>query len=283
MKPDQCSPLLRLAGLCMLLIFSSCKRDHSNVPDPIPTPAPDPAPVIGTILKPVSDTVTAGVYGYYISMPSNYNETTTKYPLLIYMPGTGQFGNGSIDLPLLLKDGPAQLAEEKRLPGTFTVKGQTFSMLILTPQLKYWINDAGLKDCIAYAMKKYRVDSSRIYMSGLSSGGIITTDFASTNADKLAAIVPMAGISGDWQTTPKCQLVAAGKLPVWEFHSEDDPQISINDARGYINKINSFSPLYPAKITVWPNGGHDAWTRAIEPGYRENGMNIYEWMLQYHR
>jgi hypothetical protein len=70
---------------------------------------------------------------------------------------------------------------------------------------------------------------------------------------------------------------------VWAFHSEDDPQINVTMAKAFTSKINSFKPDIPAKLTVWPTGGHDAWTRAIEPMYKENGMNIYEWMLQYHR
>jgi len=36
-------------------------------------------------------------------------------------------------------------------------------------------------------------------------------------------------------------------------------------------------------MTLWPTGGHDAWTQASDPEYREEGMNIYEWMLQYKR
>ena len=44
---------------------------------------------------------------------------------------------------------------------------------------------------------------------------------------------------------------------------------------------SSENPINPPKLTIWPSGGHDAWTRAVNPDYKENGKNIYEWMLQY--
>jgi hypothetical protein len=34
-------------------------------------------------------------------------------------------------------------------------------------------------------------------------------------------------------------------------------------------------------MTLWPTGGHDAWTKATDPTYKENGLNMYEWLLQF--
>jgi len=53
-----------------------------------------------------------------------------------------------------------------------------------------------------------------------------------------------------------------------------------------VEPFDGFKSAVPAKYTeLLPFGdnGHDAWTKATDPDYRENGMNIYEWMLQYHR
>jgi hypothetical protein len=50
--------------------------------------------------------------------------------------------------------------------------------------------------------------------------------------------------------------------------------------------LDSFHPAIPPRLTEFePMGllGHDAWTRATDPHYRENNKNIYEWMLSYHR
>ena len=267
--------------VCISAFFLTGCKKNDLAPDPEPAPPP-PAPLT-TVLVPVTTPVVPGVNGYYISMPSNYHQTTEKYPLLIYIPGGGQFGNGPIDLPLLLKAGPAELADEKRLPATFKVNGHTYSLLVFTPQLKWWPATSLINDCIDFVKANYRVDSTRIYLSGLSLGGILTCDFAGEFPNKLAAILPMAGVPADYVSSNACQQIAAGNLPVWAFHSADDTQIEVTSAIGFKNRINSFNPAIQARLTVWPNGGHDAWTKAIEPGYRENGLNIYEWMLQYHR
>ena len=238
---------------------------------------------VTSVLKPVTFPVNSAIGGYYVAQPSNYDQTTERYPLLIFIPGAGQFGNGSIDLPLLLKDGPTQLVDEKRFPGVFKVNNKTYSFIVFTPQPKHYPSINDIADCIEYAKKTFRVDTSRIYLSGLSIGGVETTNLAAAIPTKLAAIVPMGGVFLDYASTNKCAAIAASSLPVWAFHSENDPLINISGARGFIAKLNSFSPSVPGRLTVWPNGGHDAWTRAVEPNYKENGMNIYEWMLQYNR
>jgi hypothetical protein len=38
-----------------------------------------------------------------------------------------------------------------------------------------------------------------------------------------------------------------------------------------------------AKKTIFLVNGHDAWTTTYDPSYKENGLNVYEWMLQFSR
>lgn len=266
---------------CFVTILLSCSKKNGGEEMPAP-PKPTPAPLTMQ-QKPFTANIGNNIGGYYVAKPSNYDSTTTRYPLIIFLTGAGQYGNGSIDLPSLLNDGPAQLIDEKKFPASFTVNGQTFSFIVFTPQFKNIASVLNVKECIAFAKTAYRIDTTRIYLSGLSVGGELA---ANTGADiplQLAAIVPLAGVSQDYATSNKCQVLATNNLPVWAFHSQDDPIYLIATATGFVNKINSFNPAIRSKITVWPSGGHDAWTRAIEPAYKEGGMNIYEWMLQYKR
>jgi predicted peptidase len=199
------------------------------------------------------------------------------------MHGAGQFGNGSTDLSLLLKDGVGQVINDKKFPGSFTVNGQAHSFIVLMPQVKNFPGAMEISDCIELAKKTWRIDASRIYLSGLSAGSMASCDYAADNTLKVAALVPMAGVPADYASTNKCQKMAAGDLPVWVFHSQDDPQVNVALAKGFVSKMSSLNPHIPPRLTIWPNGGHDAWTRAVDPSYKENGLNIYEWMLQYHR
>lgn len=114
-------------------------------------------------------------------------------------------------------------------------------------------------------------------------GGSLTCDLAGEAPRKLAAIVPMAGVSNDFTSNEKCRQIATHQLPVWAFHSQDDAQFPVAKVREFVEKVNSFSPVVKAKATIWPGGGHDSWTRALNPQYKEDGRNIYEWMLQFQR
>jgi predicted peptidase len=269
-----------IAAVLFFTTLCACSKDDSNpeVAPPKPTPAP-----ITMEQRPFSANIGNNIGGYYVAKPSNYDSISTRFPLIIFLTGAGQYGNGSIDLPSLLNDGPAQLLDEKRFPASLTVNGQTFSFIVFTPQFRNIASVLNVKECIAFAKTNYRVDTTRIYLSGLSIGGELAADAGAEIPSQLAAVVPLAGIPQDYATTNKCQVLANNNLPVWSFHSQNDPIYPVAMATGFINKINSFNPATRSKITVWPSGGHDAWTRAIEPAYKEGGMNIYEWMLQYKR
>ena len=74
---------------CIILCFlSACKKEtgcnHS-------TTVSDSVQIV---LTGVTHSVNERIAGYYVGLPSNYYETNQTYPLLVYMPGAGQFGNG---------------------------------------------------------------------------------------------------------------------------------------------------------------------------------------------
>ncbi len=127
----------------------------------------------------------------------------------------------------------------------------------------------------------YRIDISRIYVTGLSLGGGATWSVGAKYATKIAAIVPICGSSSPVEA--RAEAISSANLPVWAFHNADDPAASVSKTQNYVQLVNSFKPAIKAKMTIWAHGGHDAWTKATSPDYRENGMNMYEWMLQYHR
>lgn len=79
--------------------------------------------------------------------------------------------------------------------------------------------------------------------------------------------------------------MAVADLPVWATHNQQDPQVPVSNTNGYIDYINN-DPQPPtplAKKTIFPVEGHDAWTKTYDPAYEENGLNVYEWMLQFTR
>ena len=263
---------------------TSCQKEN-DLPGQIVTPGSG-SPAAGEItmtLRAVTQKINNRIGGYYVGLPSNYQQTSQTFPLLVYMHGAGQIGNGTSDLPQLLKDGTGKLLHENKFPATITVEGATHSFIVIMPQVNSFPGASDVNATIAMARKAWRIDPSRIYVSGLSAGSMASCDFAAEAPGQVAALVAMAGVSSDYAVTDKCQKIVSGNVPLWAFHSVDDPQVNVVVTKGYVDKINSLHPRVTPRLTLWPNGGHDAWTRALDPGYRENGMNIYQWMLQFKR
>jgi len=265
----------------ILLIFIStivsCKKESADeafgnaANNTIETKAP--------IQKPISYNVNANIGGYQEALPALYDSTTKKYPLLIFIHGIGELGNGISDLWMAGNIGTPGLIKQGKFPPNFSTKGNNFSFIVVSPQFKTWPSSDDVNAMIDYAISKYRIDISRIYVSGLSMGGGATWEFAAAYNNRIAAIAPICGASG--LNDQKAQKIAQGGIAVWAFHNQDDGTVSVNNSINNVNKINAFSPAVAARITLWPSGGHDAWTKATDPDYRENGLNMYEWMLQF--
>jgi len=268
-------------SLTIIMFSVACKKNADVQPVIALPPVTDYNIIAETsppVLTPNILSLNANTGGFYSAVPFNYNKTTKSYPLLITVHGGGQYGNGALDLPLLLNDGIPQLLDEKIFPADFLVGGAHYSFIIMAPQLKQFPVAQDIKDVIDYAKKKYRIDTSRIYLSGLSNGGAASCLVAGTYANEIAALVP---VSGEFNYDPVCSSLAKNKVAIWNFHNNNDPVIDISSATGFIAAVNSFSPLIAPRLTIFEANVHDAWTKAISPKYKENNMNIYEWMLQY--
>jgi len=261
------------------VILAGCKKDNSLSAAQLADSLPETAPAVQTA---VNANVSARIGGFYKAMPARYDSTTKKYPLLVFLHGVGETGNGTTDLSRLLVNAVPKLLNSKIFPAQFTVNGQNFSFIVINPQFKEWPQPADVNAMIDYAVANYRVDQSRIYVAGLSMGGGNTWDYGVAYASRVAAIVPICGAS--WPSKEQLGNIAKANLPVWAFHNNDDGTVGVNTTISNVDNINSFNPAILAKKTIWPSGGHDAWTRATNPATKEcDGKNMYEWMLQYTR
>ncbi len=231
---------------------------------------------------------------YYEHLPDDYNSTTDLYPVIIFLHGSGEVGNG--DPSQLIKvaaNGPPKQIKNDVFPKSITLNGKTFKFIVISPQLNtqysgvYW-NVNYIASVFSYVKRNYRVDPSRIYLTGLSLGGGGVWDYASSNpkiADSLAAIAPVCGAStGD---AYRAGVIAKSKLPVWAFHGESDGTVPIKQSVDWVNQINSAADSALAKLTRYPNVGHNSWDHAYDLNYnQDNGYaqeNLYTWLLQHQR
>lgn len=161
------------------------------------------------------------------------------------------------------------------------MQGAGYPFLLAAPQLKnrqaYFVNflDTLLDELEA----SYAVDSERIYLTGFDSGAMATWDYAMRRAERLAAIVPIAGATTEALANPLGQepeaVLRIGHLPVWAFHGAKDEvaPLAVSQALVEVLVAMDFHP----RFTVYPDLGHDIWREA----YGESGL--VQWLLSKRR
>jgi DNA-binding beta-propeller fold protein YncE/predicted esterase len=187
-----------------------------------------------------------------------------KYPLIISLHGIGERGS---DLWKVKGEGLPKILDGKN----------TFPFIVVSPQCpsttEWYYNDGvqqKLDNLIDSLTSRYPVDTNRIYLTGLSMGGIGTLDLAIRYPGRFAALIPVAfRIEDGWD------LCKIKDIPMWAFHGEKDNIIPYSKAQTVINILiacggnpafTSYSDLY-----------HDSWTRTY------NNPEIFEWLLKQNR
>jgi endoglucanase len=229
--------------------------------------------------------MTSNTNGFYEYLPIGYEAGNKTYPLIIFVHGMGELGDGSpAQLPRLLFTGLAASINVGELPVTLTVNGETHSFIVISPQFVSWPSAADIDAVINYATRNYRVNTSRIYLTGLSMGGGVAWEYtgaSSANASRIAAIVPICGAS--WPDYTRARNIANANVAVWALHNRYDPQVPVWYTESYVSQINEAPAPNPrAKHSIFEAYSHDAWTATYNSTNRdETGKTIYEWMLQF--
>ncbi|WP_153796263.1 PKD domain-containing protein [Foetidibacter luteolus] len=243
----------------------------------------------GQTHTPVTAKISSHIKGYWEYLPADYNSSKKNYPVLIFFHGIGEMGSGSTkDLQKVLKNGPPALINKGKFPKSFKVNGKTSSFIVISPQFTNSTRSVPEIDkLIKYIQAKYRTDNNRIYLTGLSQGGGTSWFYCSQtpkSGKKLAAMVVVCGNlpAGDNYVAN----VAKSNLPVWITHNKGDNKVNINTTSiPWNKKLNAYKPSLSVKstLTIFDKYGHDAWTQTYNPEWRPNGLNVYEWLLQYSR
>lgn len=228
--------------------------------------------------------------GALLHLPDDYNATTHAYPLIVFFHGAGEAGT---DLSKIYNSssagGPAYFIAHNQWPSYFInpKDGQAYKFIVVSPQAGSWSTGyQAVPYILAYLVQKYRVDTQRIYLTGLSAGGWTTWNYSAhyqvTPNYKAAAIVPMS--MATVPSYPDALNIASDSIYAWGFGDPSGDIWGLRTMQG-MDSINVYAPGH-ARFTSY-SGGHCCWNRYYNPTYREviNGksMNIYEWMLQYAR
>lgn len=272
----------KILYICLLILVVighlTCKKDDLHGITPEYT--------VPTLLR-FDTSINSNSVGYYMGIPARYNlNLNNRYPLIICFPGAGAYGNSPADLNTVLVYGVAKQVNIKKLLPTFQVSNESFSFIVFAPQFKEQPTNDQIHQMIDFIKDKYRIDSTRIYLVGTSVGGRMACDYAVAYPQQIAAVVAMSGCS-DVDLQEKAISIVENKLPLWLFHNQDDLAWPVSSPQIFTQAINELLPAIKPRLTIFElsegKDNHDAWSRASNTSYRENGQNIYEWMLNYKR
>lgn len=194
---------------------------------------------------------------YLLYLPENYSNQK-EWPLIVFLHGAGERGN---DLNQVRAEG---------LP-KFIENGKTYPFIIASPQCPsdiWW--PAIIEQTMALIdelSENYNIDESRIYLTGLSMGGWGTWSTACAHPERFAAIVPICGGGMPF---------LAGNLkdvPVWAFHGAKDTVVLLHRSQEMVDAVNAAGGN--AKLTVYPEAGHDSWTQSYA------NPELYTWLLSH--
>ena len=196
---------------------------------------------------------------YLLFLPAGFQaHGAQKYPLLIFLHGSGEAGD---DLDHVKVQGPPKIVESR----------PDFPFIVASPQTPddSIFDPATLDAMLDELIEHNPVDPDRVYLTGLSLGGEWTYGWAGLRPDRFAAIAP---VSGEWTTAVDCRLK---HVPVWAFHGALDDVVPLAGDQAMVQAINACGG--DARMTVYPDVGHDAWTQAYAT------EELYSWLLEHRR
>lgn len=225
-------------------------------PRPVPglAPARQPAPGQHPQLP-----VAAGGYAWQLFLPADYlRAPDRRWPLIFFLHGSGERGD---DIDRVKVHGPPRIAD----------RDPDFPFITVSPLLpaeQDW-DIARLEAILDHVAARYRVDPDRIYLTGLSRGAHASWRWAAAAPGRFAAVVPVSG-RGDPSTA--CKLKGT---PLWAFHGDRDDIVTPFGSFAIVEAVRSCGGK--PRLTIYPDTGHDAWTRTYDDAA------LYAWMLSHKR
>lgn len=195
-----------------------------------------------------------------------------KPPLILFLHGAGERGT----------DNEKQLTHGSKL---FLDNQTQFPAIVVAPQCptdSYWATvdidrskqpvgitfregkpnwplQAAL-DLVDRLVEEYGVDKKRIYLVGLSMGGMGTLEALYREPKYFAAAVPICAASD-----PDRAKRFAKRVPIWLFHGAKDAVVDVQFSRELNQRLKELGGT--VTYTEYPDVNHNSWDNAFaEPG-----------------
>lgn len=214
-----------------------------------------------------------------LQLPDDYKTSNKSYPMILFLHGSHRAGN---NLSKLLFDGiPNLLDRGYKLDSKNPADGKIYKFIVITPQAGQWgLNPDQIKEVLDDMQQHYRVDASRIYITGYSAGGSGTVTALTDNpalTRRFAAAAILSPVMLNDKNLHSFKMVADAKVPCWYFAGTAEPHF-LRNARMDTDSTNKYMPGL-AHMTIH-GFRHCCFKEIYKPTYRPKGKNIYEWFLE---
>jgi polyhydroxybutyrate depolymerase len=236
----------------LMLSFFSCKKDDDNSSDQ----------------KTIYLTIDGTARNFVIYLPEGHDDAGLM-PMIFALHGTG----GTPDDMIKVADFRT-IADRDKIVLVYPAgiqKDWNDGRTTVPHQLG--INDVSFfSQVIDYMITNYSVDATKIYATGLSSGGFMVSRLGSELSNKIAAIAPVAATIEQNTIYPNCN--PGRPVPAIYIHGTDDPLVPFNG--GAISEGNCVSHLQA--IDKWVSINNCDTTPAITnlPDIADDGTSILE-------
>ena len=158
-------------------------------------------------------------YNFWLYTPNDYEPNGHPLPLVIFLHGASLCGNN---------------IQKVRRYGVLDAidKGKIIPTLVVAPQNPggAW-NAHKLNELLEWTKKNYKVDTTRVYVLGMSLGGYGTMDFVGAYPEKIAAAMALCGGCSLRDVSP------LGKVPLWIMHGTADRAVSVKQSQIVVEKL----------------------------------------------
>lgn len=204
---------------------------------------------------------------YWLFLPTDYEQQAEAggAPLLLFLHGAGERGDTPEEINKVKVHGPPRLLDipefAKKCP-----------CITISPQCKngYAWSPAQLMLLLDHIEKNYKIDTSRIYVTGISMGGFGTWMCVNESPNRFAAAAPICGGAKlEWAE----KMI---KTSIWTFHGDKDSAVPFQGTQRMVEAVRKAGGKN-ILFTAYEGVDHDSWTQTYA-----NPL-LYDWMFQQKR
>ena len=248
----------------LVVVAAACGGEASGAPE---------GPSSERIERYPAGSVEGAPVGFVEYVPPGYGDGQAR-PLLVFLHGAGEIGDGGSDaLDLVFANEIPDAIRADRWPAERP-------FVVLAPQFPtddcLWTED--LDGFLRFAIDRYDVDPERVYLTGISCGGIATWNYLGEHGtDTVAAAVIISAQAIDALASAGCEL---NRVPTWVVHGAKDDVVPVDVVEGQIEELRACTDPAPddLRFTVHEDLGHFAW----DPSYEGTDADeTFDWLLEH--